>query len=107
MKTNKNGEHDPAYLHLCKSIESVDERILATIAQRMSVAKTIGIHKAANNLPIRVPEVEKARLARVVEIGKKHGLSEELVYFIWIQIFAESRRLQRIERKKTLEASKP
>ena len=77
MKKNPD-KKDPAYDHLCKSIESVDAQILATIAQRMSVAKTIGIHKATNNLPIRVPSVERARLARVIEIGKKHGISGNL-----------------------------
>ncbi len=72
-------------------IEQLDEDILRLIAERMTVAKSIGRAKKDLDIPLRDWEVERRVLERAVETAARLDLSPEVCRTVMQALITESR----------------
>lgn len=63
---------------LRKSIQIIDEEILALLELRIDFVKAVGEYKAERNLPIYVPEVEKKKIEELSAECAYPGLVETI-----------------------------
>lgn len=76
---------------LRKEIDTVDEALTALFLRRMALSREIGRIKAAQGLPLRVPEREKELLARRQE---QAGELADYTGALYETILSLSRRYQ-------------
>ncbi|MDD3559021.1 MAG: prephenate dehydratase [Melioribacteraceae bacterium] len=81
-------------LELRKRINDIDEKIVKLIAERRKISKEIVEAKEVTDKPIRDPKREEELLVRLIEIGKEHGISQQLVSKVFYEIIDDSIRLQ-------------
>lgn len=71
---------------LRKSIDNIDNAIVATLAERFKVTDRVGCFKASNNLPAKDPGREAIQHARIQELSLQYGLDPKLASAILGQI---------------------
>ena len=82
---------------LRQKIDSIDDRILELLNERMEVVKKVGELKNRSKAPIYRPEREIAILNRL-KSKNKGPLNDKAIEAIFLEIFAVSRNLERAER---------
>lgn len=60
-----------------KSIDNIDNAIMAMLAERFKVTDRIGAYKAQNGLPARDAQRETAQFKRIAELAGQYGLDAE------------------------------
>lgn len=60
-----------------KSIDNIDNAILAMLAERFKVTNQVGDYKAKHNLPAKDPAREATQYARIAELAEQYGLDPE------------------------------
>ena len=60
-----------------KSIDNIDNAIVAMFAERFKVTNRVGYYKAERQLPSKDPEREAKQYERIVEIAEQYGLDPE------------------------------
>ena len=80
---------------LRKEIDTVDEKIVALLAERMHIVDVIGAYKKHNQMEASDPKRHSELLESRERWAETHGLSRDLVHDIFERIHTES-----IEREK-------
>lgn len=75
-------------------IEAVDTRLIAAIAERVSLAKRVGQVKRANGQPITDPAREAAVVARASALAREAGLPDHEIRALYWRLLAMARRVQ-------------
>lgn len=57
-----------------KSIDNIDNAIVAMFAERFKVTDRVGHYKAENTLPAKDQARESTQLARISELAEQYGL---------------------------------
>jgi chorismate mutase len=83
---------------LRNDIDALDRQIVELLATRQRLAMAIGRLKAGNGLPVRVPERERALLARIRHQAAGHRLDVATVERLYGLILETSRRAQLADR---------
>jgi chorismate mutase/prephenate dehydratase len=85
---------------LRQKIDSLDNKILELLNERMEIVKKVGELKNTTNAPIYRPEREKEIIERLTKLSKEQNgvLGREEIEAIFLEIFAISRTLERRER---------
>jgi chorismate mutase len=85
---------DQALLHKLRAlrleIDSIDEKIIELLAQRMAVSEKIGEYKRENNIAIYQPQRWRDILENGLRKGQELGLSEECIGHLMKAIHQES-----------------
>ncbi|WP_316825455.1 chorismate mutase [Pedobacter miscanthi] len=84
-----------------KMIDSLDNKIIETIALREKLVKEIGEYKAKNKIPALQASRFQEVLKNAVKGGIQQGLSEEFVTELMNAIHSESLRIERSAEKKS------
>lgn len=61
-----------------KSIDNIDNAIIAMYAERFRITNKIGLYKAENNLPAKDEQRESTQFQRVTELAAAYGLDETI-----------------------------
>lgn len=78
-----------------KQIDTLDEKIISTLAKRMNLAKKIGEYKRTQKIPaLDINRWEKVLLSRLSQ-AEKLGLSKEFAKKLLQLIHQQSLKLQR------------
>lgn len=77
-----------------KMIDSLDSKIIETIALREKLVKEIGEYKAKNKIPALQTSRFQEVLNNAVKAGMQQGLSEEFVTELMNAIHRESLRIE-------------
>lgn len=72
-------------------VDAVDDRLLAALAERLSLARQLGEAKAHAGLTGRDPTRERAIVARLAGQGR---VPPDLVAHVWAALFTASRWVQ-------------
>lgn len=75
-------------------IEAVDARLIATLAERVVLARAAGHAKVLAHHPVVDPAREAAVVTRAVVLARAAGLVEDDVRALYWRIMAMSRRVQ-------------
>jgi chorismate mutase len=96
MTTSGDEMRDPrgALAECRETIEELDRRIIALLADRIAVGKRTTALKQAAGLPILDPAREAEVIRRAVATARTHGLPTEPVREIFWHIVGMSRRAQ-------------
>jgi chorismate mutase len=73
---------------LRKSIDNIDNAIVALLAERFKVTNRVGHFKASHKLPAKDPERQALQHARIQELSLQYGLDPEFASSILAQIVA-------------------
>jgi chorismate mutase len=60
-----------------KSIDNIDNAIVAMLAERFKITDRIGLYKAHNELPARDEKREAIQFKRIAELAQNYGLASE------------------------------
>ena len=71
---------------LRKSIDNIDNAIVAILAERFKITNRVGRFKADNKLPAKDPDREALQHSRIQELSQQYGLDPELASAILDQI---------------------
>lgn len=85
---------NPTEAEIRTRIAECDLKIIECITERNRLAEEMGKLKRAQNLPIRVPEVEAIVKNRYVSNGTAQGISEDTLRKIAAILIDESVRIQ-------------
>ena len=85
---------------LRNQIDEIDTKLLTLLNKRMEVVRKVGEFKNNTDAPIYRPEREKQIIERLSQLSKSQNglLKKEDIEAIFLEIFATSRNLERIER---------
>ena len=75
-------------------IDALDHQLLALVAARLEVARTIGATKRAQGMVIHQPEREEALREDRLRVGRDLGLPRQLVLDVLEALLEESKRRQ-------------
>jgi chorismate mutase len=75
-------------------IEEIDQKVIALLGERVSIARRTTQLKQAAGMPILDPQREAEVIRRAVEAAREHALPEEAVREIFWQVVGLSRRAQ-------------
>jgi len=75
-------------------IESVDERLIGLIAERLTLARAVGRAKCAAGRPVTDPAREAAVVARASSLARESGVPEDEIRALYWRLLAMSRRAQ-------------
>jgi chorismate mutase len=75
-------------------IEEIDQKLIALLAERVTIGRKTAVLKRAANLPILDPQREAEVIRRAVEAAREHDLPAEAVREIFWQVVGLSRRAQ-------------
>ena len=84
----------PTIASLREEIETVDERLIAAIAERMALARAVGRVKVAAGQPVVDPAREAAVVMRASALARMAGLPEDEIRALYWKLMAISRRVQ-------------
>jgi len=76
------------------TITAIDEHIIELISQRLHTTQKIGERKKAQDLPVFDAKREEALLGMHMQLGKKVGVSGELIADVFKRIISESKAVQ-------------
>lgn len=77
-----------------EQIEQIDRELIRLIAERVSIARDVGVLKRRAGAPTLDPAREAAVVRRAAAIAREHGLGEEDVREIFWHLIGLSRRAQ-------------
>ena len=80
---------------LRKKIDSIDEKLLELIGDRIKLMEEIGKIKKQLQLPVHDPSREKEKIEIINLQAKKSGIPAELVNKIWKDFFEISDEVQK------------
>ncbi|MDR0779279.1 MAG: chorismate mutase [Pseudomonadales bacterium] len=89
MPTDSTHRAPPELRQLRDSIDQIDAEILDALVRRFAVTKQVGLLKAAHNLDSVDPVREQEKLARLRQLAKQKGLSEDFVQRLFQHVFDE------------------
>jgi chorismate mutase len=75
-------------------IEQIDRSLIELIAQRVQLARRVGIVKRTAGLPTLDPPREAAVVRRAGALAREAGLADEDVRYIFWHLIGLSRRMQ-------------
>ena len=75
-------------------IERIDRAMIALIAERVRLAREVGVAKRARGLPILDPAREAAVVRRAGALARAAGLPDDDVRYIYWHVIGLSRRAQ-------------
>ena len=82
-----------------KSIDNLDAALIALLAERFKVTKSIGLYKAVNNLAEEDPKRETRQMAKINALSKKAGLrpktARSVIRVIIDQVIAEHKEIRK------------
>ena len=89
-------EHDPlAELAQCRGeIEEIDRRLIALLAERVTLGRKTATIKRAAGMPILDPQREAEVIRRAVTTAREHDLPVEAVREMFWHVVGLSRRAQ-------------
>jgi chorismate mutase len=88
----------PELLQIRDEIERVDRALIDLIAQRVRLARQVGVVKREAGLPTLDPPREAAVVRRAGALAREAGLDDEDVRYIFWHLIGLSRRMQLEER---------
>ena len=95
MSDSTPPEAAPAELgQIREEIERIDRAMIDLIAQRVALARRVGIVKRAAGLPTLDPPREAAVVRRAGALAREAGLDDEDVRYIFWHLIGLSRRMQ-------------
>lgn len=74
---------------LRKSIDNIDNAIVAMLAERFKVTNRVGYFKASHGLPAKDGDREALQHARIQELSRQYGLDPELASCVLDQVIAK------------------
>lgn len=74
---------------LRKSIDNIDNAIVAMLAERFKVTNRVGYFKASHSLPAKDANREALQHARIQELSRQYGLDPILASAILDQVIAK------------------
>ena len=84
----------PSLGELRAAIEDVDTRLIATIGERLALARAVGQLKVADGEPVLDPAREAAVVARVSSLARSAGMPEDDIRALYWRVLSMSRRVQ-------------
>ena len=87
MTTAKPSE--PGLAELRASIDNIDAALVYLLAERFRLTKTVGVYKAAHDLPPADPVREKEQLARLRGLAKEANLDPAFAEKFYVFITKE------------------
>ena len=88
-------DETPAELgQIREEIERIDRALIDLIAQRVALARRVGVVKRAAGLPTLDPPREAAVVRRAGALAREAGLDDEDVRYIFWHLIGLSRRMQ-------------
>jgi chorismate mutase len=84
----------PTISSLREEIEAVDERLIAAIAERVALARSVGRAKVAAGQPVTDPAREAAVVMRASARARMAGLPEDDIRALYWKLMAISRKVQ-------------
>ena len=90
----EDGWRDPGLEGIREEIERIDQALLGLIAERVALARRVGVAKRAAGLPILDPAREAAVVRRAGTRAREAGLPDDDVRYIWWHLIGLSRRVQ-------------
>jgi chorismate mutase len=78
-------------------IERIDREIIALLAERVKLAREVGVAKRAAALPVLDPSREAAVVRRAGQLARELGVDEEDVRYIFWHVIGLARRAQLAE----------
>lgn len=84
----------PELEELRGAIEAVDDRLIELLAERVRLARRVGVAKRAAGLPTLDPQREAAVVRRAGEQARAAGIHDEDVRYIFWHVIGLSRRAQ-------------
>jgi chorismate mutase len=103
MTTGDEGEKDqerpgtPAHAQLSRlreEIARIDRSLIELIAERVRLAREVGVTKRAAGLPTQDPAREAAVIRQAAEAAREAGLLDDDIRNIFWQVIGLSRRAQ-------------
>ncbi|RQO66090.1 hypothetical protein DBR43_28040 [Pedobacter sp. KBW06] len=91
--------NDPTLAFHRKKIDSLDQKLIAVLAERERVVKEVGIYKMKNNIPALQKGRFKQILEKNIKMGAEGGLSAKLITKVMNAIHEESLRIERAVKK--------
>lgn len=89
---------DPARLQVLRGqIDSLDVRLLQTLAERFRVCKEVGEIKEQLGLPMMQPERIRQVTDRIAQRAGEHGVAPPFARTLWELIIAEACRLETVK----------
>lgn len=80
-----------------KSIDNIDNAIVAMLAERFKVTDRVGLYKARNNLPAKDEQREAVQFKRIAELAQHYGLdagfAQALLATVIAQVVANHERI--------------
>ena len=92
-----NSDGYPTISSLREEIEAVDERLIAAIAERLALARSVGRAKVAAGQPVTDPAREAAVVTRASVLARSAGLPEDEIRALFWKLLAISRKVQLAE----------
>jgi chorismate mutase len=71
---------------LRKSIDNIDNAIMAMFAERFKVTEKVGRYKAIHGLPAKDVQREAVQLARIVDLANTYGLDPEFAQKLLVNV---------------------
>ena len=71
---------------LRKSIDNIDNAIMAMFAERFKITEKVGCYKAINGLPAKDVQREAVQLARIADLAKTYGLDPEFAQELLVNV---------------------
>jgi chorismate mutase len=84
----------PELTRLRGEIERIDRTLIELIAERVRIAREVGITKRAAGLPALDPAREAAVIRQAAEIAREAGLLDDDIRHIFWQVIGLCRRAQ-------------
>jgi chorismate mutase len=79
---------------LRQEIERIDRTLIELIAERVRLAREVGVTKRAAGLPTLDPAREAAVIRQAAEVAREAGLLDDNIRHIFWQVIGLSRRAQ-------------
>ena len=73
---------------LRKSIDNIDNAVIAMFAERFKITAKVGLYKAANGLPAQDTQRESVQFQRIAELANHYGLDEEFAKELLAKVIA-------------------
>jgi chorismate mutase/prephenate dehydrogenase len=90
----EDGWRAPRLEDVRAEIERIDRAMIALIAERVRLAREVGVAKRARGLPILDPAREAAVVRRAGSLAREAGLPDDDVRYIYWHLIGLSRRAQ-------------
>lgn len=99
-KASKSGAREPVeqIADLRRSIDNLDNALVAILAERFRLTEKIGRTKAAVGFEAMDPDRERTQLARLRELATGYGLDVDVVHDVMTRLFEHVKGRHRVLR---------